>query len=144
VEETQRADQPPEPARRARPPLLVAVIAGVALEAGLMLGVAAYYVAGVTRQAATDAGAALGAAALIVALGAFLLVCAWALWRGRRWARGPVMTWQLLQILALATTGGLGTWWGWVVVLLAAAVAGGLLAPPVVRATTSKAEPPVT
>jgi hypothetical protein len=141
VEETAQ----PAPARRARPPLLVVVVAGVALEAGLLLGVAGYYVAGVTRRAATDAGAALGAAALIAGLGGFLLVCGWALWQGRRWARGPVMTWQLLQILALATTGGVRTWWGWAVATLAAAIGAGLVMPPVVRATTTgRAEPPVT
>jgi uncharacterized membrane protein len=129
---------------RARPPLLVAVVAGVCLEAGLLLGVAVFYLVGTVEGRATDPGAAGGTAGLAALLAGFLVLCARALWRGRRWPRGPVMTWQLLTALAVLTTGAAGSSLGVVVVAVALGVAAGLLTPSVVRSTTSPAEPPVT
>jgi hypothetical protein len=134
---------PVEP-RHARPPLLVAVVAAVALEAGLLLGVAGFYAVGLVAGRASDAVAAGATAGLAVLLGLALGFFARALWRGRRWARGPVMTWQLLVLLSLGTTGAWRSPVGAAAVLVALVAGGCLLAPSVVRATTSTAEPPVT
>lgn len=129
---------------RGKPPLLVTVVAGVCLEAGLLLGVVVFYAAGTLAGRATDAGAAGATAGLAALLAGFLGLCARALWQGRRWARGPVMTWQLLTVLAVVTTGGFRTVLGGAVLAVAVTVGGGLLARSVIRTTTSPADPPVS
>jgi hypothetical protein len=124
--------------------LLVAVVAGVTLEVGLLLGVAGFYAVGLLGGRATDAGVAGATAALAALLAGFLWLCALALWRGRRWARGPVITWQLLTVLAGVSSGLFRSALGAAVLALAVGVGAGLLAPSVVRTTTSRADPPVT
>ena len=47
---------------------------------------------------ADDPGSAGMAAGLWVLIGAGLSFVAWALWRGRHWARSPSLVWQLLML----------------------------------------------
>jgi hypothetical protein len=129
----------------ARPPLLVVVVAAVALEAALLVGVAVLEAAAALRGEAAVPGSALALGAMALLVGGFLLLCARGLWHGRRWARGPVATWQLLQ-LAVAVPMVLGPRWalGVPVVAVSLLTGIGLLTRPVVAATTSQADPPVT
>jgi hypothetical protein len=128
-----------------RTPVLVAVVGAVALEAGLLLGVTVFYAARLLGQGAAEAGAATATSLLSALVGAFLLLCARGLWQGRRWARAPVVTWQLLQLtVALPAATGPRWWLGAGLVLLSVVAAGGLFVPSVVRQTTGRAEPPVT
>lgn len=117
----------------------------VALEALLLLGVAATYVARAVLGLAEAPVVALVTAALAAVIGGFLVLASHALWRGRRWARAPVVTWQLLQLAvsAQALVGGVVAG-GAVLVAVSVAVLVALFTPPVVRATDSPADPPVT
>ena len=66
-----------------------------------------------------------------------LLLAARGLWHGRRWARSPVIMWQiLLVVLALGWYGADPSAWALVVVGIAVVIGVGLLLPGVVRATT--------
>lgn len=131
--------------RAPRPALLVLVVAVVALEAGLLLGVTVASIAGVVTQAVTDAGVAMATGALAAIIGGFLGLCARGLWRGRRWARAPVLTWQLLQLAVSVPAMGGQRWWVGAAFVAASLLVGlGLLTPAVSRATASTADPPVT
>ncbi|WP_343035301.1 hypothetical protein [Cellulomonas septica] len=77
--------------------------------------------------------------AFCVGIAALLALAARGLWAGRRWARSPVMTWQvLLVVLAVGWLGQEVT--AWAVAVLAVAVAVGvlLLLPSVVAATAHR------
>jgi hypothetical protein len=128
-----------------RPRLLAVIVVAVVLEAVLLLGVAGMDALEVLRGDATEPGAGLALGALALLVGGFLLLCARGLWHGRRWARGPVVTWQLLQlVLAVPTVAGPGRVYGVPLVAVSLLVGIGLLTPRVVAATTSPADPPVT
>lgn len=121
--------------------MLIAVVAVAAAEALLLLGIAVYYLAGLLDGAATDTAGAAVTGALAVLVGAFLLLCARQLLLGRRWARAPVLTWQLLQaFVAAPTIGGERAWIGWPLLVASLVVLVGLFVPAVMRATTTTAE----
>lgn len=134
--------QPPAPVRR--PAVQVAVVGLVALEAGMLLGVAGFYVVGILRGAASDTGVAAFTAALAVVVGGALGVFARGLWAGRRWSRAPVVTWNLLVGFSVLSSGAWRTPVGAGVLVLAVVVLAAVLSPPVTRATSSGADPPVT
>ena len=104
--------------------LLVAGLVGI--EALLLLagaGVLLFEVATSDGSAATVMMAALAA---VVGVG--LGFCARGVAQGRRWTRGPVLTWQLLQAgvgMPLSTS---GAWWAGVPLLAAAVLVGVLVA----------------
>jgi len=138
-----RRPAPPGAAsRRATPPALVAAVAGVGLEALVLLGVGTLYLVELVRSGTTDVVFAGLTVALAVAAGVGLAVCARGLARHRRWARAPVVTWQLLQSAAVAPALG-GPFRPGAIALLAVAavVVVALFTPAVVRAT-SGLEPP--
>lgn len=137
-------EPPSTPTRPARPALVAALVAAVALEAGLLVGVAAFYLVGIARRGATDVPAAAATAGLALVLAAALGLFARGLWAGRRWARAPIVTWNLLVIASLLSTGGWRTGLGVVVLVGSAAVVVGVLSPAVTRATASTQDPPVT
>lgn len=135
-------DTEPAPGRRSL--ALVAVVAAVSIEAVLLVAVAVFFGVELMVGEASDLFTAVAVAVLALLVGVFLALCARGLWRGRRWARAPVMTWQLITILAVVPSLGPGRWWiagGLLVPCLVAAI--GLLLPSVVAATTNRAEPPV-
>lgn len=80
-------------------------------------------------------GAVLGMAAFALGTAALLLVCVRALWLHRRWARGPVITWQLLMVAVGLSQTALGPWM--VVVAALGAVTTVLLLLPASIAATS-------
>jgi hypothetical protein len=141
-----RVSQPPPgaDAGHARPRALVAVVVAVSVEALLLLGVAAFFGLEMLVARATDLGTAAAIAVLALLMGLFLAFCARGLWHGRRWARAPIMTWQLLTVLGVVPSLGGERWWiaaALLVLCLVAAV--GLLLPAVVARTTERADPPV-
>lgn len=127
----------------------MAVVAAVGLEALVLVGVGVVYLVALVRSGTADPLFAALTLVLAVGLGVGLLACARGLLQGRRWARAPVITWQLLQSFALvrpALGEGLATpLVAGAVVLLAAAVVAvvGLFLPPVMRATSGTQAPPV-
>ncbi|CAA9415514.1 MAG: hypothetical protein AVDCRST_MAG35-1682 [uncultured Quadrisphaera sp.] len=128
-----------------RPALLLVVVAAVALEAVVLLAVAAAYLLALVRLGTVDVLFAGLTVALAVAVAVGLLLCAWGLLRGRRWARAPVITWQLLQSAVVGPALGSGFGAGAAALLvLAALVVVGLLLPPVARATAGTQPPPVS
>ena len=126
-----------------RPPALLIVIIGVALEI-LALVVGAVLV---LIEMVTGGSRSLGVSLFLVIFGlglaALLAASCRALLRGRRWARSPVATWQLLQIVvAVSWLQFTVTFWGFVVLALAVVVLVALMLPPVVAATTRDAARP--
>ena len=130
-----------------RSPALRAVVAAVVVEAVLLAAVALFFGAEIVLgddRAIADVGTAAAIAVLALLIGAFLAFCARALWRRRRWARGPVVTWQLLTVLGVVPSLGGERWWPAALVLLLCVVAGGgLFLPRVVAETTGDSDPPV-
>ena len=128
----------------ARPLALVAVVVAVLLEAVLLVGVAVFIGVETLAGDPTDLVTAAVIGVLALLTGVFLAVCARGLWRGRRWARAPVVTWQLLMLLAVLPTLGEERWPVAVGLLALCLVAGvGPLLPSVVARTNERSEPPV-
>jgi len=130
-------DPADETLHAARPPLLLAVCCLVLLEAAAFAGLAAAVGSELVRGRATMPGATAFLAVCGLGIAALLAVCVRGLWRGRRWARSPVIMWQiLLVVLALGWYGADPSAWALVVVGIAVVIGIGLLLPGVVRATT--------
>lgn len=117
-------------------PLLVAlVVAG--LEALLLVAAAVWSLVTMAREQ-------FDGAAVSIALAAVLLLFAWllvaginALWQGRRWGRGPVLTWQLIQAaIAVGATGVAPPLAVYPAILASLVVGVGLLLPASVAATS--------
>ncbi len=125
-----------------RPALLLAVCLLVTLEAAAFLGLGIAWATDVVRGAATLPAASLFLAAFGVGIALLLLLAARGLWRGRRWARSPVIMWQiLLVVLALGWLGAQTSAWAVVVLVVATLVGVGLLLPPVVAVTARRQDP---
>ncbi|MFD1716897.1 hypothetical protein [Georgenia deserti] len=114
------------------PTPLKLALAGVLAEALVLVAAAATFLAGAVAAGigAQGVGRAVPLAVLLVGFAALLGGAARAQWRGMRWGRGPVITWQLLQVVvAVALAPGLSPMLVATVVLLSAAVATGVLWP---------------
>lgn len=105
--------------------LLAAVVAGVVALVG-----------------GADVGPVLFLVVLAAGVALLLASAARALWAGRRWGRGPVLTAQIMVVVTALT------WWGSggdvravVPAALALVVAGALLSPPVVAVTSAGRAP---
>jgi hypothetical protein len=119
--------QAPNPAPR-RDGLLATVTAGAVAVEGLLLFAVAVRLS--VEAAPVDPGGKVAEVALSVLCGLGLLGCAWAVYRGRRWPRGLLLTWQLLQ--AAVAIPALGERWaiGVGLLLLSAVVIVGLVRAP--------------
>ncbi len=127
------------PSRRA-PRLLAPLCLLVLLEAALLVGLGVAFAVEIVRGSQV-----VGAMAFLVvfalAVAAVLALSARGLWRGRRWARSPVLTWQLfLVVLAVGWLQVEATGWAAGILAVALAVAIGLLTPGVVAATTGRGD----
>lgn len=122
------------------PAFLRALVIGVAVE---ILGLVAFAVV-LLGELLTGGSMAVGVSLFLVL---FLLGVAWvlgvcckALLAGRRSGRGPIVTWQLFQIIgavaAIGSGSGLAVPGGWVVLVIGVAVGVLLLTPAVVAATS--------
>jgi hypothetical protein len=126
-----------------RPAALLVVCLLVTLEAAAFLGLGVAWTADVVRGTATMPGASLFLAAFGVGIALLLLLAARGLWRGRRWARSPVIMWQiLLVVLAVGWLGAEPSVWAVVVLVMAVAVGVGLLLPAVVAVTARRQDGP--
>lgn len=75
-------------------------------------------------------------------MGLMLAVMLRNLSRGKRWARGPLVTWQLFQIaVAIPLLQGSTPWIGIALLLLAAVVLVGMFTPTVLALTTDRSGP---
>jgi hypothetical protein len=125
-----------------RPAVLLVVCALVTLEAAAFLGLGVAWTADVVRGVASLPAASLFLAAFGLGIAALLLLAARGLWRGRRWARSPVITWQiLLVVLALGWLGAQPSVWAVIVLVVATLVGVGLLLPSVAAVTARGHEP---
>ena len=131
------------PVTERRPPVLLVVCLLVTVEAAAFLGLGVAWIADVVRGAATMPAASLFLAAFGAGVALLLLLAARGLWRGRRWARSPVIMWQiLLVVLAIGWLGADPTVWAVVVLVVAVLIGAGLLLPSVVAATARRQAPP--
>ncbi len=127
---------------RSRTVPLVVVCALVLLEAITALALGVVFVVDLTRGNAAVPAASVFMALFAFGVAALLTGAARGLWRGRRWARSPVMTWQiLLVVMSLGWLGVEASVWAVAVTLVAVVVAVGLLLPSVVAATTGTGRP---
>jgi hypothetical protein len=128
---------------RPAPPLLLAVVCLLTLlEAALAAGLGIAWAIDLVTGRAEAAGATAFLALFALGIACLLGACARGLWRGRRWARSPVMTWQVpLIVLAVGWLGAEVTVWAVLVLAVALVVGIGLVLPPVVRATAASGAP---
>ncbi|MFV0251710.1 MAG: hypothetical protein ACK5H2_00035 [Beutenbergiaceae bacterium] len=122
-----------EPARNV--PLLIALVAA-GLEALVLLAAAAWSVVTIASDNVPDVAVAVALTVVLLLFALLLLAGINALWQGRRWGRGPVLTWQLIQ--AAIAVGAIGMAPGWAVfpaLIAAVVIAVGLLLPSSVAAT---------
>ena len=122
----------------------VAVVA-VLTEVTALVGLALWWVVEMARGQASALGVALFLVVFALGVAAVLLGSVRALRRGRRWARGPVMTWQLLQGatafavlqgVASDADGALAAWLARLAIVLAGVVLVLTVTRPVVHFTT--------
>lgn len=122
---------------RGRPPLLAAAAVLVLLEVAAL--VAAAVAGGAALVRGSDPGQVLFLVLLSLGVAALLAGAVRALWSGRRWGRGPVLTAQIMVVVTAAT------WWGsggglraLGPLVVALVVASALLTPRVVAATAGR------
>jgi hypothetical protein len=126
-----------------RPAVLLVVCLLVLVEAAAFLGLAVAWIVEVVRGAATMPAASLFLAAFGAGVALLLLLAARGLWRGRRWARSPVVMWQiLLVVLALGWLGAEPTAWAVVVLVVAVLIGVGLLLPSTVNGIARRQDDP--
>ena len=135
-------ETPAEHAPTDRPRALTALLVGVALEAlALAVGGVLVLVELVTGRA-QSVGVSLFLVAFALGVATLLVASARGLLQGRRWARSPVATWQILQVVVTVSSLQVGvTPWVVVALVLALAVLVLLMLRPVVEATTRDARP---
>lgn len=109
--------------------MLTAALGLVGVEVLVMIGFAVLSATDVLAVSAGEQVTVVTLTVVLIGLAALLGAAALALWRGRRWGRGPVVTWQLLLIL-IGISGVSGApWWGsgllvgWGVVVIAGVLA---------------------
>jgi hypothetical protein len=120
-----------------RPPLLRLAALVVLLECAAVAAVAGALVVDIVTGHAAQVAATLAIAAFLLALAAMLLGATRALVRGRRWGRGPVVTWQLIQGAIGATQLGSAPVVGGALLVLAVLALVGILSPASVAATAA-------
>lgn len=96
-------EAPTAPEHRRPPTLLRVLLVVVVLEAVALVVLAGQGVVAVVRGDSSAVGVTLFLVAFFLAMAAVLLLCVRALLAGRRGARAPVVTWQLLQAATAVT-----------------------------------------
>ncbi len=108
---SQPAGQPDRRPGSAPHPALLVAAGAVVLEVLALAGVVVLYAVELVGGAARDAVGASATAALAAALAVGLALCVRFLLAGRRWARAPLVTWQLFQIVLTAPLARGPLWW---------------------------------
>ena len=112
-------------------PMRRAVEVLVGLEGLMLLAGAGYLIAGLAGRSAQEPMAAIVMVAMALAMAAFLGLCTWAVHRGRAWARGPLLVWQVLQVAVIWPSFRTVTSFAVAIICGSIAVAVGLFAPGV-------------
>jgi hypothetical protein len=122
-------------------PLLLALVL-TGLEALVLIGVAVWSVVDMVRGGFDGAAVSIALTVVLLLFVLLLLVGINALWQGRRWGRGPVLTWQLIQLaIALGAIGIAPLGAILPTIAISVAVGIGLLLPASVRATSRPSSP---
>jgi hypothetical protein len=125
-----------------RPPALAAVSVLVLVEAAAVAGLAVAFVADLLRGGVELPAATVFLVVFLLGVAAVLVACVRGFARGRRWARSPVLTWQLLLgVMAVGWFGAEPSVWVAGVLVVAVLVVVGLLLPSVVAVTSGRAAP---
>ncbi len=132
-----------EPAPGARPPAaLTAVVAGVGIEVLALVVGAVVLLVELFSGGSQSVGVSLFIVVFALGVAALLVAAVRGLLQGRRWARSPVATWQILQGVVAVSSLQVGvTPWVVVALGLAVVVLVLLMLRPVVEATTRDARP---
>jgi hypothetical protein len=135
-----KASPVPQNARPSgRPAVLALVCVLVVVQAGLLIGLAAAWGIGLVQGESRLPAATVFLVLFALGVAAVLVLGARGLWAGRRWARSPVMTWQvLLVVLSIGWLRVEVAPWAVGVLVSALAVAVGLVLPRVVAATAER------
>ncbi|WP_420110989.1 hypothetical protein [Pseudactinotalea sp.] len=129
------APAPVEDPWRNLPLLGALVVAG--LEGLLLIAAAVWSVVDMVRNDFDGAAVSIALAAFMLLFVGLLVLGIHALWLGRRWGRGPVLTWQLIQgAIAVSVIGIAPPWAVYPVLLASIGVGVGLLLPASVAATS--------
>ena len=109
--------------------VLVAGLLGLEVLVGLAAAVFLVVEVATSRISKSDhPGAVLFLVALALVLGVGLLACARGVLRGDAWTRGPVVTWQLVQLaISVPLSTSSTAWWAGVPLLAVAVVVGVLM-----------------
>jgi hypothetical protein len=130
---------PEDAAPRPRPPFLAALSVLVLLQAGLLVGLGSAWVVDLVRGESRLPAATVFLALFALGVAAVLVLGVRGLWSGRRWARSPIMTWQvLLVVLSVGWLGVEPALWAVGVLVSALVVGVGLLLPSVVAVTVER------
>ena len=124
------------PARPVVPVLLRVALVLVLLEAAALTTVSLWWLVVLVAEGSQALAVALFLLVFGLGVAAVLVAGARALLAGSRRARGPVITWQLLQGATAVTLLQGGIAWGWPLLVLAAAILVLLMTRPVVAHTT--------
>lgn len=117
------------------------VLAG--LQAVGLVSAAVWTVVSLIRDPSAPVATSVALAVAVLAFALLLVVGINALWHGRRWGRGPVLTWQLIQGAAAIGSINIAPPWGVYPVLASSVlVVVGLLLPSSVAATSLPASAP--
>jgi hypothetical protein len=104
------------------------VAALVALESALLIAGAVVLVVNAVTAEGGNPAATISLAAIALLIGVGLAICVRGVIHGRRWTRGPVLTWQLLQAGVGMPVSASGAWWAGAPLLAVAVVVGVLIA----------------
>lgn len=111
----------------------------VLVQAAVLVGLAVGFATDLVRGRTELVGATLFLVVFTLALAAALVLAVRALWRGHRWGRAPVLTWQLLlAVMAVGWIGAEATVWAVAILVSAVVVTVTLLLPRVVTVTTGR------
>jgi hypothetical protein len=122
-----------------RPAVLAVVCVLVVVQAGLLVGLGGVWVLELVRGQSRLPGATVFLALFALGVAAVLVLAVRGLWAGRRWARSPIMTWQVLLVVMSVGWLGVETALWAVGVLVSALVVGvGLVLPSVVAVTSER------
>lgn len=129
------APAPVEDPWRNLPLLIALVVAG--LEGLVLVAAAVWSIASTVRAGFDNAAVAIALAVFMLLFVGLLVLGIHALWLGRRWGRGPVLTWQLIQAAIAFSVIGKAPGWALYPMIVASIVVGvGLLLPASVAATS--------
>ena len=122
------------------PAFLRALVIGVVVEVIGLVAFALVLLGELITGGSMSVGVSLFLVLFLLGVAWVLVVCCRALLAGRRSGRGPVVTWQLFQIIgsvaAIGSGGGPAVLGGWVALVIAVAVGVLLMTPSVVAATS--------